>query len=151
MSWLDYFLATPAKPPASGPQNQQDALGMLHAAATGQMPSAADAELQAQTQRNINGAYAIANTIRSRSPAAAARTAVDAAGDANAQATQQGVAQRAQEQAVAQQQYAQAATAARSGDIAQEGIDEQNAASKNAFLGGLFGAASSAAMKAGGA
>jgi hypothetical protein len=147
MSWLDYFLATPAAPPATGPQNQQDALGMLHAAATGQQPSAADAELQAQTARNINGAYAIANTIHSRTPAGAARTAVQAAGDANAQATQQGVAQRAQEQALAQQQYAQAATAARGGDLAQEQIDEQTAASKNAFLGGLFGSASSAATK----
>lgn len=147
MSWLDYFLATPAKPPATGPQNQQDALGMLHAAATGQVPSAADAELQAQTARNINGAYALANTIRSRTPAAAARTAVTAAGDANAQATQQGVALRAQEQAVAQQQYAQAANAARQGDLAQEGIDEQNAASKNSFLGGLFGAGASAATR----
>jgi hypothetical protein len=147
MSWLDYFLATPPKPPASGPQNQQDAIGLLHAAATGQAPSAADAELQAQTARNVNGALAIANTIRSRSPAAAARTAVTAAGDANANATQQGVALRAQEQALGQQQFAQAATAARGGDLAQEQIDEANAASKNAFLGGLFGAGSSAAMK----
>lgn len=150
MSWLDYFLATPAKPPTSGPANQQAALDMLHTAATGQAPSAADAELQAQTVRNVNGAYALANTIRSRSPAAAARTAVDAENDANANATQQGVALRAQEQAVGQQQFAQAATAARQGDLAQEGIDEQNAASKNAFLGGLFGAGSSAAMKMGG-
>lgn len=150
MSWLDYFLATPAKPPASGPQNQQDALGMLHAAATGQTPSAADAELQAQTVRNVNGAYAIANTIRSRSPAAAARTAVQAANDANAQATQQGVALRAQEQALGQQQYAQVATAARQGDLTQEQIDQQNAASKNAFLGGLFGAGAAAATRAAG-
>lgn len=150
MSWLDYFLAKPAAPPTSGPANQQDALGMLHAAATGQAPSAADAELQAQTARNVNGALALANTIRSRSPAAAARTAVQAAGDANAQATQQGVALRAQEQAVGQQQYAQAANAARQGDLAQEQIDEQNAASKNAFLGGLFSAAGSAAVRAAG-
>lgn len=146
MSWLDYFLATPAKPPATGPQNQQAALTILHGAATGQTPSAADAELAAQTARNVNGAYALADTIHSRTPAAAARTAVQAAGDANAQATQQGVALRAQEQAVAQQQFAQLATAARGGgDITQEDVDQKSAASKNAFLGGLFSAGGSAA------
>ncbi len=148
MSWLDWFLATPAPPPASGPQNQQDALALVHAAATGQTPSAADAELKAQTARNVAGAYALANTVRSRTPAAAARLAVQGADQANAQATEQGVAQRAQEQQVAQQQYLAGTSAARQGDIAQEGIDQQVAQSKNAFLGGLVGGLGSAGIAA---
>lgn len=92
-------------------------------------PSAAEILLQQQTERNLAQQYALAQTAQGSNIGAAQRQASLTAGDLNAQATAQGAALRAQEQATARQQLASALSDVRGADLGlattQAGFQQQ--------------------------
>lgn len=123
-------------------QLQSNALGMLQSQAAGTAPSAA----QIQTQQNLGtqmaNQYALASALQGRHPGAAYNAAAQGTATAQGTAAGQGALLRAQEQAQAQNTFANAAGGARGQDIQTQtanlsaqlttmGYDEQT---KNALL-----------------
>jgi hypothetical protein len=112
MSWIDDLMFTPAEDPTLG--NRIKAADLEASGGPGAPETRAEILLKQQTARNIAAQYALGNTLRARSAGAASQTASTGAADANAQATEQGVALQRQGQldaenrAAALHQYADA-------------------------------------------
>lgn len=101
MSWIDDLMFTPDQDPTLGTRIK--AADLAAAGGPGAPESRADALLQQQTARNIAAQFALGATIRSRSAGAASQAVSTGAADANANATEQGVALERQEQVEAAQ------------------------------------------------
>lgn len=98
-------------------QRQKDLVDQLTAASMGEGPSAAQAQLEMATDRNLRQALALARSQRGGNPALAMRQAQQRQAEAGLEAGQQAAILRAQEQQAARDALAGALQTGRSQDI----------------------------------
>lgn len=114
---------------------------------TGEGPSAAQEMVQHNRSANAANQIGMAKTMGG-DPALANRMASTGIAQGNADAAFQGSVLRSQEQQQAMQNYLQGVQAMRQQDLqkyqAQIGVDQQNAANRKEFVGGLINKGASA-------
>lgn len=115
-------------------------------------PSAVDRMLALQTARATAGQYAIGDTLQSRTPGAAARTASEGARDIATSGAEQAAVAKMQERQQAQQQLIGADASLRSGDLAaitaKYNANVAAAASTNLYNGSLLSGAAAGGVRA---
>jgi hypothetical protein len=132
-------------------QMQLQALGGLQSAANGTGPNAAAMQAEQMRQRNVANQYAMAASLRGRSPGAALAQAGQNAATINSQAAGQAAAQRAADQEQARRDYVTAL-----GGLSGQDIQRQNAllgaqlTSQGQGIQGEVGAAQASAANAAG-